>query len=347
MKKFDFEGRKVYKGLHFWLILQTVAVMVGAVMIFESVDFFANVVLGYNPNYDPILGIGMLLPIGILMGGISFLFSRGIFIYISRLVKGIDQVDDGNLDVTLEVEKGGPFKEVFAKFNRMILELKGVQIFREDFINQYSHEFKTPIASINGFAELLLTDTVSAEEEREYLAIIVSESERLSRLSNSVLMLSKLESLQFIGQKEDYALDEQIKRCAILLSDQWQAKMIDFSAELSPVTYHGNQDLMQHIFINLIDNAIKYTPENGTITVAMQQDGKMIKISVCDSGRGMTPKEQARIFSKYYQVGKSETGKGLGLGLAIVDQIVRLSGGEVQVTSQVGQGSCFTVLLPQ
>lgn len=345
--KFDFDSKKVYKGLHNWLIFQTIAVMIGSVMIFELVDFFANQTLNHTFNYDPILGLAMLLPSGIMMGGLSYFFSRVMYQYISKLLNGIDQVTNGDLSVELNVKKGGPFKDVFDKFNRMVGELKGVQIFREDFINQYSHEFKTPIASINGFANLLLTEEVTREEEHAYLQIIASESERLGRLSNSVLMLSKLESLQFISEKEVYSLDEQIRKCSILLSDKWSRKHIDFSADLEEVTYNGNPDLMQHVFLNLIDNAIKYTPENGEISVKMKKENKMIKVVVCDSGRGMTSEEQQQVFSKYYQVEKSEKQKGLGLGLSIVHQIVTLSGGWIEVNSSVNEGSRFTVYLPE
>lgn len=345
--KFDFEKKKVYRGLHVWLLLQTVAVMIGSVMIFELIDFFANRVFSQHFNYDPILGIGMLLPMGIMMGGISYFFSRAVFIYISRLLRGIDQVADGDLTTQLEVKKGGPFKDVYEKFNKMVLELRSVQIFREDFINQYSHEFKTPIASINGFADLLLNSAVSPADQKTYLKIIASESERLSRLSNSVLMLSKLESLQFIANKENYALDEQLKRCSILLSDRWLSKSIDFSADLEPVTYCGNADLMQHVFVNLIDNAIKYTPEHGEISVVMKKEPPMVRIAVCDTGKGMSPEEQGQIFSKYFQGSQTETQKGLGLGLAIVWQIVTLCGGRIEVTSRIGEGSCFTVFLPE
>ena len=149
----------------------------------------------------------------------------------------------------------------YEDFNKMSKELQSIQTLRSDFINHFSHEFKTPITAIKGFAELLREPDTTPEEREQYLQIILDESSHLADLANSTLLLTRLESQQFIAEKRPYPLDEQIKRCAILLSPSWEKKQISFTASLEPAEFVGNEELMRHVWINLLDNAVKYTPE--------------------------------------------------------------------------------------
>ncbi len=337
---------KYYARLEWWLILPTVTVMISSVCVFASVDFFSNYILAGNKNYNAIRAIGMFFPMGLVMGSISYFCSKATYRCISKLTEGIRHVANGDFGVRLDPDKAGPLKEVYANFNKMGTELKSVQTLRNDFINSFSHEFKTPITSINGFAMLLLEENVLEENRRKYLQIIAEESERLAALSNNSLLLSKLESQQFIVDKKPYPLDEQIKQCAILLSSEWSKKDIEFSAELEPVIFNGNSDLMQHVWINLLNNAIKFTPEHGEVSIAMKKDDSFIKVAVSDSGKGMGEKEMSQIFVKYYQGNSSDPVKGLGLGLSIVKKIADLCGGKIEVKSVIGEGSTLTVYLP-
>ena len=236
--------------------------------------------------------------------------------------------------------------DVAENFNKMTAELKSVHTLRNDFINDFSHEFKTPITSINGFANLLLETEVTEEERRQYLTIIAEESSRLSKLAEETLMMSRLDSQQNIIDQEWYALDEQIRQNLILLSKDWGAKLIEIDTDLNPVSYLGNPALMSHIWLNLISNAIKFTPGHGRIAVNLKESGGKIYVSVADNGKGMTKEETSRIFNKYYQADASHATKGLGLGLSIAHRIVELCGGEIQVASTPGEGSTFTVILP-
>lgn len=161
----------------------------------------------------------------------------------------------------------------------MSKELQSIQTLRSDFINHFSHEFKTPITAIKGFAELLREPDTTPEEREQYLQIILDESSHLADLANSTLLLTRLESQQFIAEKRPYPLDEQIKRCAILLSPSWEKKQISFTASLEPAEFVGNEELMRHVWINLLDNAVKYTPEGGEITVTLQVRPEELEIS--------------------------------------------------------------------
>ena len=243
--------------------------------------------------------------------------------------------------------RAGPLAAAYEDFNKMAEELQGVQTLREDFINSFSHEFKTPITAVSGFAELLQEPGLTEEERSQYLQIIAEEAHRLANLANSTLLMSRLESQHSIPEKEPFSLDEQIKRCTILLSSAWEKKRIAFSADLEPVSYVGNEELMRHVWINLLNNAIKFTPEGGEVSVTLQCSPEQIQVRISDTGIGMSPEMMSHIFDQYYQGEPNHTEKGLGLGLSIVHRIVELCGGQIQVDSIPDQGSVFTVLLPR
>lgn len=332
--------------LNRWLIMPTIIVMISSVCIYASVDFVDNYIILGNRHYAAVRAIGMFFPMGAVVGTISYFGSRIVIRFTSRLSDGISQIADGNFGFRLDPEKSGPMKETFINFNKMGAELQSVQTLHNDFINSFSHEFKTPITSINGFATLLLEENVTEEDKRKYLQIIADESERLAAMSSNTLLLSKLESQQIITDKKPYPLDEQIKQCAILLSKEWGRKEINFSAELEPAIYNGNTDLMQQVWINLLSNAIKFTPEHGEITVRLRKEKDCVKVEISDTGRGMSEEEMTRIFVKYFQGDISHSNKGLGLGLSIAKRIIDLCGGKIEVTSAMDEGSTFTVKLP-
>lgn len=330
-----------------YFALMAIVPVILSVMAYEFLDYMVNVVWKNNLDYNPLIGLGMLIPMALLMELFTFFISRIMYKKVNQLINGINQVAAGNYNVTLNPASLRPLNDVAENFNTMTAELRSVETLRNDFINDFSHEFKTPITSINGFANLLLDTEVSEEERRQYLQIIADESDRLATLSRDTLMMSRLDSQQSIPDKEVYALDEQIKQNVILLSRDWNSKKINVDADLVPVKYYGNADLMSHIWINLLNNAIKFTPKHGEIHVIMREEGNNISVSISDTGKGMTGEEIKRIFQKYYQADPSHATKGMGLGLSIAHRIVELCGGQIEVTSTPEEGSTFTVLLPK
>ena len=337
---------QIASRLNRWRVLESMGIVIASVMTYGVVDFEANVVSGNNGHYHPINMIGMILPMGLVVGSISYITLRFANRYMAQLLGGIERVAGGKLDTRLAEDKAGPFREIFANFNGMCEELQSVQTLRDDFINHFSHEFKTPITSISGFAKLLLEEGLSAEERKQYLTIIAEESERLEEMSTGALMITKLESQQRLADKAPYSLDEQIKQCAILLSPQWTKKRLDVSADLEPTSYVGNADLMRQVWINILGNAIKFTPEGGKIAIGLRRERGFLVATVSDTGKGMTKEELARACEKYYQGDSSHASRGLGLGLSIAQRIVELSGGRIEATSVLGKGSTFAVRLP-
>ena len=328
------------------LTLQTFFVVLIVVVIASAIALMYRVAI---TDMHMIGVLSMLVPIVVLVTLVNFLFTRFIYRYLDKISDAMQKVADGDYTVRLDAEKDQPFRELYRNFNTMAEELGGVEMLKNDFINGYAHELRTPITSINGFAEMLLNDdgTLSREEKRSYLEIIASESRRLADLAGNSLLMSKLDSQKIIPDKKPFSLDEQLRRCSILLSGQWTEKELDMTMDLDEAVYVGDYDLMQHLWINLLTNAVKYTPKGGSITVTLKNEEKFIAVSVADTGKGIPPEDRERIFDKYYQTDKSHSKRGLGLGLAICKRIVQLCNGTLEVESEVGVGSTFTVRLPK
>ena len=266
---------------------------------------------------------------------------------IRILSEGIQHLADGDFNYKIPIRRNDSLARVYENFNKMCEELKSVQILRNDFINNYSHEFKTPIASINGFAELLLDKNLSDLEREEYLKIIIEETNRLSKLATNTILLSKLSAQQIVTDTENYDLGEQIRQCSIILSKHWMDRGIEFTCILPDVMYMGNRELMQHLWLNIISNAIDHTPKNGEIAISLQEEDGKIIVNIADSGEGMDKETLKHLFEPYFQADTSHSRQGLGLGLSIAKRITELCGGNIEVESAIGEGSLFVITLPK
>lgn len=301
-----------------------------------------------NGNQIPVLLLtAAFFPISLTLIGCTYVFARQFNRHVSVLEDGLRRVAAGDFSVRMKPEEGKPLENAYADFNKMVEELQSVQTLREDFINNFSHEFKTPITAVKGFAELLMEPGTTEEERGEYLRIIRDESSRLAELTNSTFLLSRLESQRVIPDRRPFFLDEQLRRCVILLAGSWEEKRMEPSLELEPIQYNGNEDLTQQVWLNLLSNAIRHTPPGGEIGVSLHAEGGGLAVRVWDTGEGMSPEVLAHIFDKYYQGDSSKKSQSLGLGLSIVHRITELCGGRIEVESEPGQGSSFTVYLPK
>ena len=294
-------------------------------------------------DYVYMIPIGQIIVVGLLLI-VSFVNSHRV----RHLVEAINRVGEGDFSEAVEIKASGysVYNSIYKNFNSMVKELRSNKLLKEDFINNFSHEFKTPIASINGFASLMLENELSEEEKKQYLQIIADESKRLASLSHNTLLISRLGSAAITTENQNIRIDEQIKQCAILLMKNWEAKKINMDFEnIQSVTYFCNDELFKEIWINLLNNAIKFTPENGNIKISLtkKSDGKGFCAIVQDSGIGMTEEVCTHIFEQYYQGDKSHSVEGNGLGLSIVQKIVALYKGKIEVQSQIGKGSSFIV----
>ena len=275
---------------------------------------------------------------------ISRIIIKRVLSPLSDFKEAIKEVERGNFNVSVE-SKGTPkpVAEVIDNFNRMAKELAGTEIFRSDFINSFSHEFKTPIVSIEGFARRLKKDDLSPEKRKEYIDIIISESERLTNLSSNILMLNKFENQEYITERDTFYIDEQIRSCVLLLEKQWSKKKLEFDIDMEPIEFFGNQEMLSQVWLNIIGNSIKFSGEGSVISILALKRDSRIRISITDKGEGMDEKTLSHIFERFYQGDSAHSSEGNGLGLPLVKRIVELCGGTIRVESEKGKGTVFTV----
>lgn len=264
----------------------------------------------------------------------------------SVLNESINKVANGDFNIELETPKNKVLKETIENFNKMVKDLKSVAMLRNDFISNFSHEFKTPIVSINGFAEVLRDNkNLSQEQREEYLQIIIDESARLSKLSQNTLLLSKLETQSSVLDKNKYFLDEQIRQIVLLLHNELANKNINIKLKLNKLPYFANENLFHHVWLNIINNAIKYAKSKITITSVKQENQYIIKIE--DDGLGVNQETLKHIFEKYYQgENSSVSSMGNGLGLSIAQKIIHLHNGKIEAQSIYGKNMIFLIYLP-
>lgn len=265
---------------------------------------------------------------------------------IVELSLATKKVAKGDFDVQLDYKRQDEIGDLAQNFNLMAKELNSMTYLRRDFISSVSHEFKTPLASISGFAKLLHKDNLSSEERKEYTAIIIEETTRLSKLSSNILRLSKLENQVIMEQKVKFSLDEQIRKCIVLLESQWSKKDIFLNIDLERIYFIGDEELMQQVWINLLDNAIKFSLPHGAISILLYQTPHCITVKISDNGIGMDTETQKRLFEKFYQGDRSHASSGNGLGLSLVERILQLCEGSIRVESTPSEGSTFTIELP-
>ena len=292
----------------------------------------------------PILILSVSAILGVLLA--VFIF-RGYLAPLSRLMRATQSVAAGDYSVRVEMRGArGEVAEYIRSFNKMAEELSGVALLRMDFVNTLSHEFKTPLTSIRGFAKLLQNDDLTLQQRRTYADTVVQQSERLAVMSTHILELAQYENTEIVSGKTLYSLDEQLRRCVRQQERDWLRKGLTVEGDLDPVTYYGNEELVEHIWSNLLSNAIRFTPSGGQITVVLRQDGGEVTVSISDTGVGMDEETQRHIFDKFYRAAPHPDDRGNGLGLSIVRRVVTLCGGRVAVFSRPGNGSTFTVTLP-
>ena len=280
--------------------------------------------------------------------GISFLLIKIPLKPINILINHMNRLAAGDFKTRLSfgksLSKNPTFKEISESFNRMAEELENTEMLRGDFINNFSHEFKTPIVSIAGLAKLVNKGDIDEEQRGQYLNTIESESLRLADMATNVLNLTKVENQKILSDITEFNLSEQVRASVLLLENKWSQKDIELSLEFEEIKIEGNEELLKQVWINLTDNAIKFSPVGGAVTFEMDQDDESVTVCIKNAG-DISDADRRKIWNKFYQSDKSHTTEGNGIGLAIVKRIVELHGGDVDVESKDGE-VCFYVTLP-
>lgn len=265
---------------------------------------------------------------------------------IAKLRSAMREVADGDFKVEAKCESRiQDVQDIYDSFNSMVRELSTTETLQTDFISDVSHEFKTPINAIEGYASLLEGEP-SPEEQRAYVEKILFNTRRLSALTGNILLLSKLSNQSILPQKTQFRLDEQIRQAIVALEQMWSEKELGFEVELAETPFFGYESLLPHVWTNLIGNAVKFSPKGGEIRIKMMRTEGAVVFTIEDDGPGIVPGDEEHIFTKFYQSESSHGMEGNGLGLALVRQIVEMSGGSVDVRNLEVGGCRFTVRLP-
>lgn len=300
---------------------------------------------------DPIqrrMPIMLFAAASLLLGAVLTIFVGKLIIHpIQNISNAFEELSRGNFDVRVsENERITEIREMTERFNAMAYDLSHIETLRTDFVANVSHEFKTPITAIEGYATLLQNKNLTPERHGRYVNKILDNSHRLTSLSGNVLMLSRLENQENISDKMEIRLDEQIRRCILMLENKWASRNIEFDMDLSRQIYYGSESLLEQVWINIIDNAVKYSPDGGCIHIMIEDRQDQTVVTIRDEGCGMSEEVRKHIFEKFYQGDTSHKMEGNGLGLALVKRIITLCRGEIQVDSTPDRGTSFTVSLP-
>ena len=287
--------------------------------------------------------LGISLTVGLL---ITNFLSKLIFAPIRRMTQAMEKVAEGDFTVRMPVQSSSQeILDLYTGFNMMVQELRSTEILQTDFVSNVSHEFKTPINAIEGYSMLLQNGDNLTPQQEEYVGKIVYNTHRLSTLVGSILLLSKLEHQQIQTGLFPFRLDEQIRQSIVAMEDAWEKKNIELDADLERVSYLGNEHILRHVWDNLINNAIKFSPQGGLITLRLARKDGRIHFTVEDQGPGIPEESLKRIFDKFYQTDNSHKQEGNGLGLALAKRIVTTVDGRIWAEN-LPQGGCrFTVIL--
>lgn len=267
---------------------------------------------------------------------------------VNEFIKQTKSLAAGNFKTRLKFKSSianhKALREITESFNKLAEELEKTEMLRSGFINDFSHEFKTPIVSIAGLAKLVNKGNLTDAERQRYLTAIEEESLRLATMATNVLNLNKVESQSILTGVTSFNLSEQVRSCILLLENKWTKKNIDLCVDLDEYTVEANEELLKEVWINLLDNAIKFSPEGGKVSVEIIDNVDKLSVRVSNEGEKISDEDAEKIFSKFYQIDKSHSAEGNGVGLAIVKKITELHGADVALSTDSGVVS-FTVTL--
>lgn len=299
-----------------------------------------------NKTFPIFFSFGFYTVCTILSSALLYSVVRNLFKPFEDISRAYKKISKGDYSIHLNYDgKITELADTIENFNYMAQELASVEMIRNDFIANVSHEFKTPLSSLNGYLTLLQDNSISVTERNEYISKAFFSIEKLNDLTDNILRLSKLEHQTILDEPVVYRLDEQLREAIVLLEPKWNRKNIDFEIDMPEVVYKGQKSMLFQVWTNILSNAIKFSYDSGIITVKLEVSDSHCKIYIGDSGIGMTEEQQRHIFDKFYQADTSRQSQGNGLGLALCKEILLKCSGKIYVTSTSGKGTVFLVSL--
>lgn len=326
-----------------WTFISSVSSLVVFGIIYLILNI--NIDMAQKIQDNPMTAIIILVITQLIISGLmTIIIGNPVIRGMDNIEKVIDEVSNGNYKVRVKETK--TLKELKHNFNKMISELDSVEILRSDFVNNFSHELKTPVVSIKGYAEELKRNDITDKEKEEYLNIIIEESNRLTSLSTNILNLSKIEKQEIVTNKTKVNIGEQIRKVVLMEYKKIEKENIDLDLDIDDCYSMVNKDLIEQAWINLIENAIKFNKKNGKIIIKVKKDGDTIKVIIKDNGIGIEKDNLNHIYDKFYTTSKNNNMSGNGLGLALTKKIINLHNASIFVKSEENKGTEFEIRLP-
>ncbi|WP_200908905.1 sensor histidine kinase [Enterococcus sp. RIT-PI-f] len=289
--------------------------------------------------------VGLIFINNAVIGTLVLLLAlRTIVKPIKQLSEAARSVANGDFEVNVDLKNKDEIGQLALEFNQMVQEINSIDKMRKDFVSNVSHEFRTPITSISAYAKLIEMSASSGMETKEYAQAILAESDRLTHLSTNLLRLSEIENKVFRSTNK-FSLDEQIRQAILTLEPQWSKKKMDLSIDLDSIEYRGDEELLYQVWLNLIQNAIKFSNLRGRLSVSLKIKNEKIDVTIQDSGTGIEKSDIPQIFDRFYQGNTSKKNQGSGLGLSIVQKIIEQEEGNLSVLSEIDKGTKITVTL--
>jgi len=342
-------GVKVNLGLSllFSLIVLIIVFITAALTSVIGYILYQTGAVNLLSRRNPLWIMAILFLVSIVISTIiSVVSSKYTLRPIQLIIDAINRLAAGDFSVRLDLKKPPEVAELADSFNLMAEELGHTELLRTDFVNNFSHEFKTPIVSIMGFAEMMKYSDLTDEKRDEYLDIVIDETSRLSKLSTSVLNLSKVENQAILENQTSVNVGEQIRKNIILLQNKWEQKHLNLLLDIQDVVVFGNKEMLGQIWFNMIENAIKFAPQSSDISIELQANDNRIVFTIVNGGKPIPPHQLPYIFNKFYQGDTSHHTSGNGIGLALVKRIVILHHGTIGCRSDENSGTEFTITLP-
>ena len=339
-------------NLYYWFVF---VIMLLLTLVLSLV--VVTLLLTFNVLHvpGPVLMMVVYIVTALIIGTVaSRIFLNTITKPVLEMSEAAQRMAEGDFDIELkEKTLASEISQMSDSFTKMAHELSETEMLRSDFISNVSHEMKTPLAAIEGYATLLQDPDLSPEDRAEYADKVLKNTKRLTNLTSNILLLSQLENTDKELERQEFSLDEDLREAVLMFEDRWGDGSRELDIDLEEVTYLGNKELLDLVWQNLIDNALKFTGEGDTVSVRMRreeaggEEPARVVVEVADTGIGMDPSECKRIFEKFYQADRSHATEGNGLGLALAKRIVELHDGTITAESAPGEGSTFTVALPE
>lgn len=336
------KGSRLGIRTYYWLaiILEfCVATGVSLVLLIILDQFF-------DLSSSIMLPIFAVLLCSTITASISFYLNRWVLAPIRRLGGAMRRVAKGDFKIQVPTKsKIRDMAEINENFNLMVRALDATEALQSDFVSNVSHEFKTPLTAIEGYAMLMQDTPALTEEQQEYVEKILVNTQRLSGLIGNVLLLSKIENQQIPSIRKPFQLDEQIRKVIMLYEPRWTEKDLELDIDLDDIIYNGNESLLFHVWSNLISNAIKFNRPGGLLRLRLARQENRILFTIEDEGPGITPENQDHIFDKFFQGDSSHKQEGNGLGLSLAKRILNTCGGKITAENRPDCGARFIVTL--